>query len=95
MTAVYPGRRAHCQLGLQRHQPGRHRIDFRTERCFLNLHLRRTRRQRRSGNHHQTRPLHRQGQGYATRAIRLLPTGIRRQMDHDEHPPNAYSSRKK
>ena len=86
ITAVYPGRRAHCQLGLQRHQPGRHRIDFRTERCFLNLHLRRTRRQRRSGNHHQTRPLHRQSQGYATRAIRLLPTGIRRQMDHDEHP---------
>lgn len=46
----------------------------------------RTRRQRRSGNHHQTRPLHRQSQGNATRAIRLLPTGIRRQMDHDEHP---------
>ena len=22
ITAIYPGRRAHCQLGLQRHQPG-------------------------------------------------------------------------
>ena len=65
---------------------GRHRIHFRAQGRLVHLYLRGTRRQRRSGNHHQARTLHRQGESNAARAIRLLATGIRRQMDHDEHP---------
>ena len=78
--------RAHCKFGLQHHQPGRHRIHFRAQGRLVHLYLRSTRRQRRSGNHHQARTLHRQGESNVARAIRLLATGIRRQMDHDEHP---------